>query len=209
MYIALDNEMGGVTLDYSLLTSYLVILDDNLNPVDELSLYLKPDDGIYRVCGRAMEVNKINLAEHDKIAIPYKEGGTRLYKFLDKHRNTVPVISNLVKTNRLTPIGHGIYGDIAFLTHCLMREETWEMFVSYRKLDTQAVCQFLKLCGKFPDDVSGSLESLGKHFGIITEGANGLVSYVGLYDCIVNLHDAKVDTMLTVEVLKKLKELMK
>jgi len=210
MYIALDNEMGGVTLDYSLLTTYLVVLDENLNKVDELELALKPNDGIYRVCGRAMEVNKIDLKEHDKVAIYYKEAGSLLYQFLNKNASTsrIPLVPGVGKINRLTPIGHGIYGDIAFLTHYLMKEETWETFVSYRKLDTQAVAQFLKACGKIPDTVSGSLESLAKHFEIITEGANGNVSYVGLYDCIVSLHNAKVDTMLTVEVFKKMKELI-
>ena len=73
-----------------------------------------------------------------------------------------------------------------------MKLETWETFVSYRKLDTQAVCQFLKSCNRFPDDVSGSLESIAKYFNIpIDEN---------------DLHDAKVDTLLTVEVFKKLRE---
>jgi len=200
MYIALDNEMAGVTLDYSLLTSYLVILDDNLQPIDDLYLYVKPDDGIYRVCGEAMNVNRIDLKVHDTKAIPYKEAGTKLYQFLKKNSDGGKI--------KLVPVGHGIYGDINFITHYLLGEKTWETFVSYRKLDTQAVSQFLKSCGKIPDSVSGSLESLGKHFGIITEGANGSVSYVGLYDCIVNLHDAKVDTLLTVEVFKKLRGLV-
>jgi len=199
MYIALDNEMGGVTLDYSLLTSYLVVLDVDLNPIDDLELYVKPDDGIYRVCGQAMNVNKIDLAQHDTKAIYYKEAGTKLYQFLKKNSDSGKI--------KLTPIGHGIYGDIAFITHCLMKTETWETFTSYRKLDTQAVCQFLKLCGKFPEGVSGSLESLGKHFGILRdENRNCFNTQVEFVTG--DLHNAKTDTLLTVEVLKHLKTLV-
>lgn len=77
MYIVLDNEMGGTTFDYSLLTSYLVVLDKDLNPIDDLYLYVKPDDGIYRVCGQAMNVNRIDLKVHDTRAVPYKEAGRK------------------------------------------------------------------------------------------------------------------------------------
>ena len=188
--------MGGTTLDYSLLTSYFLILDKDLNPIDELYLYLRPDDGVYKVCGQAMNVNRIDLKVHDTKAITYKEAGTKLYQFLKKNASVGhSILPGVNKIDRLIPVGHGIYGDISFITHFLMKQETWETFVSYRKLDTQAVCQFLKACGKFPDEVSGSLESIGKYFGIALNENE--------------LHDAKTDTLLTVEVFKKLKELIR
>jgi len=184
-WLFLDNEMGGIGTQYSLLTVYLAHFTDDLVLVDDLYLYLKPDDGIYKVCGEAMNVNRIDLKVHDTKAITYKEGGTVLYNFLK---------NNSSAANRLVPVGHGIYGDIELIIHHLVSRGSWESFVSYRKLDTQAVCQFLKACEMFPETVSGSLESIAKYFGI---------------PCDENeLHDAKVDTLLSVEVFKKLRELI-
>jgi DNA polymerase III alpha subunit (gram-positive type) len=185
-YLFLDNEMGGIGTQYSLLTVYLAVYDDNLQFVDELYLYLKPDDGIYKVCGEAMNVNRIDLKVHDTKAITYKEGGTALYNFLKKHGSAA---------NRLVPVGHGIYGDIELIIHHLVSRGSWESFVSYRKLDTQAVCQFLKACGMFPETVSGSLESISNHFHIQVDEDK--------------LHDAKYDTLLSVEVFKGLVNLIK
>ena len=186
-YIFLDNESGGLGIQYSLLTSYLAVYDENLQLVDDLYLYLKPDDGIYKVCGEALNVNRIDLKVHDTKAITYKEAGTKLYEFLKRNSDSGKI--------KLVPVGHGVYGDIVWIHHHLIRRETWETFVSYRKLDTQAVCQFLKACGMFPETVSGSLESISKHFGIdVAEG---------------DLHDAKYDTLLSVEVFKCLVNLIK
>lgn len=180
MYIVLDCETGGIGLDKSLLTYFFQITDDKFNPIADLSLAMKPDDGIYRVTGEAMGINKINLVEHDKIAIPYKKAGTELYNFL--------------KTNfqgsdkRYVPVGHGMSGDLDQIFDKLMARATWETFCSYRRLDTSVACQFLRSCGMLPDTVSGSLESLANYFGL-PKGT---------------LHDCKYDALTTLEVLKKL-----
>ena len=176
--------MGGLEKEkYSLLTAYFLFTDDDFNPVDDLYLYLKPDDDIYKVCGSAMNVNRIDLKVHDTKAITYKEGGTKLYNWLKS-------VSNDGKF-KLTPVGHGVYGDVEWVIHHLISRGSLEVFTSYRKLDTQAVCQFLKTCGRFPEDVSGSLKSIGDYFGIPNDEND--------------LHDAKVDTLLTLEVFKALR----
>jgi oligoribonuclease (3'-5' exoribonuclease) len=185
-YLILDAEMGGLEKEvHSLLTVYFLFTDDDFNPIDDLYLFTKPNDGNYVVCGSAMNVNKINLIEHDTKAISYKEAGTTLYNWLKN-------ITNEGKT-KITPIGHGIYGDIEWITHNLIGKNTWDNFVSYRKLDTQAVTQFLKACGKFPEDVSGSLESIGKYFNVVIDEKE--------------LHTAKYDVQLTTEVIKHLIDL--
>ena len=185
MYLFLDNEMGGLERDkYSLLTVYLMATDDQFNVIGDLYLYLKPDDGIYKVCGEAMNVNRIDLKVHDTKAITYKEGATKLYLWL----------KGLTEDgkNKLTPVGHGVYGDVEWIIYHLLSRGSWEHYTSYRKLDTQAVCQFLKACGKFPESVSGSLTSIAKYFNIpVDENA---------------VHDAKYDTELTYKVFLKLRE---
>jgi hypothetical protein len=182
-YIILDGEMGGIGLDKSLLTMYFRVTDKDFNLVDELYLYLKPNDNIYRVTGEAMSINKINLVEHDWKSVTYKEGGTALYNFLSK--NSI----NIVGSIKLVPVGHGMNGDLDHIWDKLISRNTWETFISYRRLDTSVALQFLKACDLFPDTVSGSLDSLIQHFGIKVEG---------------NLHDARTDTLCTLECLKKM-----
>lgn len=175
--------MGGLEREkYSLLSVYLLATDDQYKVISDCYLYLKPDDGIYKVCAEAMNVNKINLVEHDRKAITYKEGGTRLYNWLQ-------VLTNAGK-NKATVVGHGVYADVEWIIWHLMNRGSWETFTSYRKLDTQAVCQFLKACGLFPDTVSGSLISLAQHFGVVVD-ENAC-------------HDAKYDTELTFKVFQAL-----
>jgi oligoribonuclease (3'-5' exoribonuclease) len=190
MYLFLDNEMGGLEKDqYSLLTVYLMMTDDNFKVIGDLYLYLKPNDGIYKVCVRAMEINKINLVEHDKRAITYKEGSTALYNFLSKLTDGGKV--------KATVVGHGIYGDVEWILHHLISRNSFENFTSYRKLDTSSTCQFLKSCGLFPEDVSGSLESLAKHFNINQNAGDD-----------IQFHDAKFDTEITFKVFLALRQLM-
>ena len=187
MYLFLDNEMGGLEKEkYSLLTVYLMMTDDNFKPIGNCSLYLKPDDGIYKVCGEAMNVNRIDLKVHDTRAITYKEGGTRLYNWLKELTNNGQI--------KATVVGHGVYGDVEWIIHYLMSRGSWETFTSYRKLDTSAVCQFLKSCGMFPENVSGSLVSLAKYFNINVDENSA--------------HDAKYDTELTFAVFLELRQML-
>lgn len=60
-YLALDCEMGGLGLDTSLLSVGLVVADENFKVVSTKEFLVKPDDGIYRVTGTGLGVNKIDL----------------------------------------------------------------------------------------------------------------------------------------------------
>lgn len=182
-YIALDTETGGVTPETSLLTAFFAVLDENLCVVDELDLKVKPDDGNYVVTAQALAINKINLVEHDKIAIPYKDAKTPMYKFLERN----------FQGEKLIPVGHGIHFDVRRVQPTLISQGSWENFVSYRLLDTGNAAQFLRAAGVFPKDVSGSLGSLVAYFGIKSKG---------------ELHDARVDTLQTVSVLRALLNLV-
>jgi len=188
VYIALDAEMGGIDLKYSLLQVYLAVLDNNLMLLDDLKLELKPDDGVYIVSGGGMAVNKIDLAKHDQIAVTYSAGRSLLGEFLRR--------TTKASQYKLRALGHNVSGDIRFVWDKIYRREKWESYVSYRQVDTATICQFLKDKGSIPasvdgpEGVSGSLMSLVRYFGIPYQEDN--------------LHDAKVDTLLTVEVYKKM-----
>jgi DNA polymerase III epsilon subunit-like protein len=183
-FIAFDIESGGVDVETSLLTVYFAILDDNLNQIDELDLYLKPNDGKpYVVTPGGLAVNKINLIEHDKIAISYSEAGQLLVKFLKKHS---------VGAGKLTPLGHNVPFDIDGVTYHLLGRKTWNQFVSYKIQDTQQCATFLQRKGLIPG-ISISLSNLQEFLQITIP--NGVA------------HEAKYDTLVTIEVYKRLLKL--
>lgn len=185
-YLALDNETGGLAHHYpSLLSTYLLALDENFNTVAELDLLVKPEDGVYAVTAEALNVNKINLIEHDKIAITEREAKTAIKNFLYK--------LNPDGKDKLVPIGHNVYFDIAFLTRSYgldLNPGTWNKYVSYRVLDTGTIAAFLKASSKMPEDLKGSLGALADYYNI---------EFPEKYR-----HTAKGDTLATVEVLKRM-----
>jgi len=182
----LDAEMGGIGLEFSLLTAYFATYDENYNLLGELDLRLRPDDGIYHVDGRALaEVNKIDIRSLYSESITYKEGATKLYNYLMSMYGSEP-------TTMLTPVGSGIKGDITHITDKLVSVGSWDKFVSYRVIDICSVARFFQLMGKLPEDLALGLDSLKDHFGIKVDG---------------NLHEAKTDTLIGVEVYKELRKL--
>jgi len=183
-YIIMDLESGGPEIKHSLLSAYFVVLDEDLQTVyGELDLKSKPNDGNYLVRGEALEVNGIDLVQHDKEAVTESKAATLLYEFLEEHSPQGSV--------KLMPVGHGIEHDIEFIKEHLTKN--WNKFVSYRYLDTGCIVQFLKLTGKVPRDLGGSLKELGEYFDVPMRG----------------LHTAFGDTWATIEVLKKLRDLDK
>jgi DNA polymerase III epsilon subunit-like protein len=185
-YIALDIELGGLEREHSLLTAYFSVLDEQFEEIAELYLFVKPnDDKGYVIDPEAMAVNRINLIEHDQIAIPSSEAGQLLFKFLRDWSGNGQY--------KLVPIGHGVIGDLQCIWEKLLRRKVFEQFCSYRKIDTSAVTQFLKAVGMFPQEVSGSLGSLIEHFKL--KG-------------VTNSHDAKDDTRATVAILQELIKLV-
>lgn len=184
-YLAFDIESGGVTSKHSLLTAYFVVLDEDLRTVyGELELKSKPNDGMYHVTSEALGINGIDLIAHNKEAETESKCGTKLYEFLQLHCPEGKV--------KLTPIGHNVGFDIEFIKEHLMKGENFHKFVSYRCLDTASVIQFLKQTNHIPKDLAGSLGEIARYLEVPIQ----------------TLHTAKDDTWLTIEVLKKLQDLV-
>jgi DNA polymerase III alpha subunit (gram-positive type) len=180
MYLGLDVETGGIEGDVSLLTAYFGVWNKDFTLVDELDLKLIPDDGIYKVRGDALAVNKIDLTELAKVAMTYKQGGTALYKFLDYNA--------LQAGDMLIPLGHNVFYDVECIQKNLISKGSWLSKVSYRTLDTMPIARFLKDAGKL--DIEGiSLGKLIEYFGIEIDGV---------------AHEAKYDALATVEVYKRM-----
>lgn len=183
-YLSIDTETGGLGLDTSLLTLGLIVADEDFNITQTINLAIKPDDGIYRVCGKALEVNKIDLAKHDLAAYTYKDSGTTLYKLLSSWTEN--------GKTKLEPIGKQMSGDIAQIHDKLMSRNTWENFVSYRHTDISAVANFMMSLKILPQ-MKGSLSDLANHYKISTEG----------------LHDSLADAKMTLAIYKAMVEHMK
>lgn len=183
-YIGFDCETGGVLAkETSLLSADFGVYDHRLNQISELPLWIKPNDNKpYQVMAEAMDVNKINLVEHDKIAISESEAGQRLYNYLKQESEGGKI--------KLVPIGHGVVMDIQFVNAHLINKAGWDYFCSYRYQDTAVIGQFLKDMGLIPQSVTGKLGLYAKHFGINPPGA---------------LHTARADRIVTVEVLKAMR----
>lgn len=178
-FLAFDCETGGLDDDRSLLTIYLMALDEDFKVVGELDLAVKPDDdGPYKVDAQALEVNGINLIEHDKVAIPLKEAKRKLYDFLATNKPQ--------GKGKLIPIGQNIGYDIGCVQRHLMRKKVWDQFVSYHPVDTAGIATVMKLIGIIPKAEKTRLTNLAEMFGVPLK----------------NAHNAKADTVATVKVLK-------
>lgn len=182
-YLSFDVEAGGTEIEHSLLSAYFVVIDEDLKTVyGELDLLVKPDNGNYVMTAQALEVNKINIIEHDKVAITESKAGTLLYNFLKTHAPDGKL--------KLTPLGHNIAFDVEFIKKHLLNK-SFNQFVAYRMLDTSSIIQLMKLRGSVPRDLAGSLSEIATYFGVST------------VDNIA--HTARGDTWMVIEILRKIK----
>ena len=182
-YFLFDTETGGIRKEMSLLTLYGHILDDNLNILDTIDLKIKPDDGVYHVNAQGLEINRINIVEHDRIAKPLSEVKTRFKNY----------ICGWSLNLKLTPIGHNVRFDVKFVkTHLL---EDWDRYFDRRHIDTASVGKFLALSGIVPKLKTYSLSEMAQALMIeVNEDSR---------------HEAKFDADLTLNVLRNMTQLIK
>lgn len=184
-YLFVDTETSGISPQkHSLLTAYFGVYNDKLEFIDELDLYLKPDDGNVICDPKAMEITGIKIDEHLVVADTYSEGKKKLLSLLAKHK-----IPGKRKHYRLC--GHNIDFDKHFLFAQFIDQDEWEKLVHYNTIDTLRVCTFLQDVGIIPNDL-GQLSALVEFFNIPMG----------------NAHNAKEDIKMTVEVYRAMKKMM-
>jgi hypothetical protein len=196
-YLFKDCESGGIDpRETSLLTGFFAVTDDCFNIQATLDLAIKYP--VYKVCSKALEVNKIDLVQHEANAVTVAEAENALNQFLKPFAQKVrpdlgrPVMNedDLI-TTPLIPVGHNVGFDVEFCKVSLPGVK-WSKYVSYRVLDTQVIGRFLQLQGKLPADLSISLRSLAQYFDIKDEAA----------------HTAEGDVLVTIDVFKHLLAVM-
>jgi len=161
-YFLFDCETGGKNPKTSLLTLYGMILDSNLNVTDSIDLRIKPNNGIYHVTARAMEINKIDLVRHNTEAVPVNEAAKLFVNFACKHS---------IGIDKMVPAGHNLSLDIRFCKRYLLKApnaegDDWNKFFGYRNLDTATLAHGLILAGKLPSNLECSLSSLADRFWV-------------------------------------------
>lgn len=178
-YFLFDTETGGLDAkSVSLFSLYGVILDNEFNILESIDLKIKPEDGRYHVDVEAMSVNKIDIVQHHKTAIPEPDAGKKLREFLI--RNTI------YTTDKLVPAGHNIGRLDIPMGERLIGFEDWNRIFARQTLDTGTIAQFLVLRGIISRTNNCSLKQLCEFYGI---------DYA-------NAHEAKTDVLLTLEVLR-------
>lgn len=190
LLIPLDTETGGLNPQTSdLLTIYISVADENFKIIDELDLKLKPDNDRLPITeAGAMKVNGINLQEHlaNPETLTYSQAKEKISAMLKKHLKKNGRYSNLI------PMGHNIPFDLSYIYQYLLSREEWEKLCHYRNIDTNPIVWLMKDSGWWPSDL-GNLGSV--------------VDYLDLPKR--NAHNAKEDTLMMVDVYKKMIEIMK
>lgn len=189
-YLWSDTETSGTNpAIHKVLTAYFTVYNEQLEFMDELELFVKPDDwetnpiiqdpGAFAVTGIVIEDHVNNPR-----TVTYSEAKKIILAFLTKYK-----IPNKRKHFRLS--GHNVEFDKRFINAHLVEEEDWEKLVHYNTIDTLRICTFLQDMGYIAGDV-GSLTSLVEYFGIPLGKA----------------HDAKGDVKMNIEVYRNIKKMM-
>lgn len=189
LYMPFDSETGGFNENTAdLLTVYAAIMDDQYKILDEIYLKLKPEGRLPIAEAGALKVNGINLQEHlaDPETVTYSEGSKRLAAMIKKHLKKKGRFSNI------SPFGYNVPFDKRWLQKHLITQDEWESMLHYKDVDVMQNVDFLKRIGWFPQDL-GSLGTVVDYLGIPKRSA----------------HNAKEDTLMCIDVDKKVLEIMR
>jgi DNA polymerase III epsilon subunit-like protein len=148
-------------------------------------LYLEVKHDVYRVTGKALEINGINLAKHNKKAVSVDNAVGQIVDFIKKNfKGNIPV----------TPVGHNLPFDEGFVKAIFEKANAqYGKFISYQYIDTMPVLRLLASLGIVPDSAC-KLQGAKTHFGI--QQKRGAA------------HNAIGDAEATTSVLAKLAELL-
>lgn len=187
MYLFFDTETGGLTPDHSLLTVSAIVTDRNFDIVTvhdmDPGVYMRIKHAHYVTHPKAMEVNGIDLNDHDEHGFTVAESSEIFESFVKESRAATGA-------SKLIPAGHNVPFDTKFMQAYLMPEDRWSKYFTHPALDTCAIARFFTAANL----ISGGcgLPALREKFGIQTGAA----------------HNAENDNLATVMLAKKFLELM-
>jgi DNA polymerase III alpha subunit (gram-positive type) len=178
--LVIDTETTGLSPRFNkTLTVGMLLVDvekDFLDILDSNHIFIKHKK--YNSTKGAMSVNKINLIQHDQIAVEPKKACGQINKFIEKNvLHEVPLV------------GHNIAFDRGFLNALFDQGETLHK-LHHEHEDTMWMWRNLQKQNKVPCGRS-NLETVSSHFGIDYTRA----------------HDALADCEITAKVYHKMMKL--
>jgi DNA polymerase III alpha subunit (gram-positive type) len=177
MFLAFDTETTGIHMHANILTAFFIILDDELNEIQTLDLKIKHDE--YCVDPIAMEVNKINMRKHLKVAITVEEARNRFENFIKKNCNGTSMV----------PMGHNVCFDLKMMrSNKILLPEFENVFFLGESLDTLYILRDLKTENKIKKEQSLSLGNITDLYKVVAGTEQ--------------LHNAEYDIKLTIELYK-------
>lgn len=184
-----DSETGGLNENTAdILTLYCAIMDEEYKILDEVNLKLKPDDRLPVAEAGALKVNGINIQAHlaDPETVTYTEGRKQLTEMIRRHLKKRGRFSNI------RPFGYNVPFDERWVQKHVLPKEEWLSMLHYKSVDVMNSVDDLKRWGWFPSEL-GSLGTVVEYLGIPKRAA----------------HNAKEDTLMTIDVDKRILEIMK
>lgn len=189
LYLAFDTETGGFNPETAdLLTAYFGIVTEDHKVIDEIYLKLKPEDRLPIAEASALRVNGIDLKEHlaDPETVTYSEGKKLLVALIKRHLKKKGRFSNI------SPFGYNVPFDVSWVQKHLLSKDEWLSLLHYKNVDVMQNVDFLKRIGWFPKTL-GSLGTVVEYLNLPQRGA----------------HNAKEDTLMTIDVDKKILEFVR
>jgi DNA polymerase-3 subunit epsilon len=181
--LVIDTETGGTDAQTNSILSLAAVVWDNARTSVEFDVAIV--EPILSVTPKAMEINRIDLAEHAKHGVPPAVAVELFNTFLLENFPT-----EIMSHAKVVLSGHNIGFDVAFLKRLyVLGGGNFDEMFSHRLLDTAGIVRFLSLAGLTPLASAGSSEAFS-HFGIVVP------------DC--DRHTALGDARATADLLTKL-----
>lgn len=155
----IDTETGGIDPQTHSILSFAGVVWADGKVQAEFDVQIA--EPLFSVTAQAMQINRINLADHAATAVAPAVAAKRLETFLRKHFR-----EELKSGAKVALAGHNVGFDIGFLKRlCRLGEVSFEQMFSHRSLDTSSVLRFMALAGRA--DLGGAgLEEALQRFGI-------------------------------------------
>lgn len=157
-FIVIDTETGGLNpREHSLLTVGVLFIKDGKRAFKG-EWKIKHDK--YSVTPGALKANGINLVKHHEAAVTIEEFWN---DFTSHYEHSFGVPAGVAANNPVV-VGHNTCFDLGFI-HENINKRIWEIYASYRNVDTAGISKFLIDTGVIQAQ-RNSLDALISYFGI-------------------------------------------
>ena len=140
-FLLLDLETTGFDEKKHQILEVGILVIKDFKVIDQFEVKIKHRE--YTITAKAMEVNNINIVEHEKEALFEKEAAERMLEFLNKHKSE--------DDEGYIVIGQNVQFDIKFLEEMFLRAykiKEYRQVISYRNLDIMQLAMIKNIEGK-------------------------------------------------------------